>query len=50
MTTAREAFDLYRTGRLAEAAALCERLVVDAPSVEAWHLLGVSRLGLGQAE
>ena len=48
--SAREAFDLYRTGRLAEAAALCERLVVSAPSVEAWHLLGVSRLGLGQAE
>jgi predicted O-linked N-acetylglucosamine transferase (SPINDLY family) len=50
VTTAREAFDLYRAGRLAEAAALCERLVVSAPSVEAWHLLGVSRLGLGQAE
>lgn len=50
MTTAREAFDLYRAGRLAEAAALCERLVVGAPSAEAWHLLGVSRLGLGQAK
>jgi len=50
LTTAREAFDLYKTGRLAQAAALCERLVVDAPGVEAWHLLGVSRLGLGQAE
>lgn len=50
MTTAREAFDLYRAGRLAEAGALCERLVVDAPSVEAWHLLGVARLGLGMAD
>ena len=50
MATAREAFDLYKAGRLAEAAALCERLVVDAPSVEAWHILGVSRLGLEQAE
>lgn len=50
MTSAREAFDLYRAGRLAEAAALCERLVAFGPSVEAWHLLGVSRLGLGQAE
>jgi len=50
VTTAREAFDLYRAGRLAETAALCERLVVSAPSVETWHLLGVSRLGLGQAE
>ena len=47
---AREAYDLYKAGRLAEAVALCERLVVDAPSVEAWHLLGVSRLGLNQAE
>jgi len=50
LATAREAFDLYKAGRLAEAAALCERLVVDAPSVEAWHILGVSRLGLEQAE
>jgi len=50
LTTAREAFDLYRNGRLAEAAALCERLVASAPSVEAWHLLGVSRLGLNQPE
>lgn len=50
MTTAREAFDLYKAGRLAEAAALCERLVASAPNVEAWHLLGVSRLGLGRAE
>ncbi len=50
MATAREAFDLYKAGRLAEAAALCDRLVVEAPSVEAWHILGVSRLGLNQAE
>jgi protein O-GlcNAc transferase len=48
--SAREAYDLYTAGRLVEAAALCERLVVDAPSVEAWHLLGVARLGLGQVE
>ncbi len=50
MASARDAFALYQAGRLAEAAALCERLVVDAPSVEAWHLLGVARLGLGQVE
>ncbi|MET3664193.1 tetratricopeptide repeat protein [Caulobacter sp. 1776] len=50
MSTARDAFALYQAGRMAEAAALCERLVVEAPSVEAWHLLGVSRLGLNQAE
>lgn len=50
MATARQAFDLYRAGRLAEAAELCERLVVEAPSVEAWHILGVSRLGLDQPE
>jgi protein O-GlcNAc transferase len=50
LATAREAFDLYRAGRLADAAALCERLVVDMPTVEAWHLLGVSRLGLGQVD
>lgn len=50
MATAREAFDLYKAGRLAEAVALCERLVVETPSVEAWHILGVSRLGLNQAE
>lgn len=48
--SAREAFDLYKAGRLAEAVALCERLVLVAPSVEAWHILGVSRLGLGRAE
>ncbi|PIC02105.1 tetratricopeptide repeat protein [Caulobacter sp. X] len=49
MATARQAYDLYRAGRLAEAADLCERLITDAPSVEAWHVLGASRLGLGQA-
>ncbi|WP_454761965.1 O-linked N-acetylglucosamine transferase, SPINDLY family protein [Caulobacter segnis] len=48
--SAREAFDLYKAGRLAEAAALCERLVVAAPSVEAWHILGVARLGLERPE
>ena len=47
---ARQAFELYRTGRQAEAASLCERLVVDDPaSVAAWHLLGAARLALGQA-
>ena len=47
--TARQAFDLYQTGRPAEAAALCERLVRDDPgATAAWHLLGVSRLALGQ--
>ncbi len=50
MTSAREAFDLYRAGRTAEAAALCERLVAATPSVEAWHLLGVARLELGAAQ
>lgn len=49
MATAREAFDLYRAGRMAEAAALCERLVVETPSVEAWHILGVARIGLNRA-
>lgn len=49
MATAREAFALYQAGRMAEAAALCERLVVETPSVEAWHLLGVARLALNQA-
>lgn len=49
MTSAREAFDLYRAGRLHDAVALCERLVAEAPSVEAWHLLGVARLELGSA-
>lgn len=48
--SAREAFDLYKAGRLADAVALCERLVLVAPSVEAWHILGVSRLGLGRGE
>jgi predicted O-linked N-acetylglucosamine transferase (SPINDLY family) len=50
LTSAREAFDLYRAGRLPEAAALCERLIAQTPSIEAWHLLGVSRLELGEAE
>ena len=46
--TARQAFDLYQAGRPAEAAALCERLVLDDPTATAaWHLLGVSRLALG---
>ncbi len=46
--TARQAFDLYRSGRAAEAAALCERLVLDDPAeTAAWHVLGVSRLALG---
>jgi len=49
VATARDAYDLYQAGRLAEAVALCERLVADAPSVEAWHILGVSRLGLNDA-
>jgi protein O-GlcNAc transferase len=49
LATPRQAFDLYRAGHLAQAAELCERLIVEAPSVEAWHVLGVSRLGLGQA-
>lgn len=49
MATARDAFNLYQAGRLAEAAALSEQLVASAPSVEAWHLLGVSRLGLNDA-
>ncbi|HWU79655.1 MAG TPA: tetratricopeptide repeat protein, partial [Caulobacter sp.] len=50
MTTAREAFALYQAGRMAEAAALCERLVAESPSVEAWHLLGVARLALSQPQ
>ena len=50
MATARDAYDLYQAGRLAEAVALCERLVAAAPTVEAWHILGVSRLGLNAAE
>jgi predicted O-linked N-acetylglucosamine transferase (SPINDLY family) len=46
--TARQAFDLYRAGRPAEAAALCERLVREDPdAIAAWHVLGVSRLALG---
>jgi predicted O-linked N-acetylglucosamine transferase (SPINDLY family) len=48
--TARQAYDLYRDGRMAEAAALCERVAADDPgSVEAWHLLGAARLALGDA-
>lgn len=50
MATARDAYALYQAGKLAEAVALCERLVVEAPSVEAWHILGVSRLGLNDAD
>jgi protein O-GlcNAc transferase len=47
--TARQAYDLYRAGRMAEAAALCERVVADDPaSVEAWHVLGAARLTLGE--
>ncbi len=49
MTSARAAFDLYRAGRLHEAVALCERLVAETPTVEAWHLLGVARLELDSA-
>jgi protein O-GlcNAc transferase len=46
---ARQAFDLYKAGRMAETAALCERLVArDSASVAAWHLLGASRLALRQ--
>ncbi len=50
MATARQAFDLYRAGQLAQAAALCEQLIAEASTVEAWHILGVSRLGLNQPE
>jgi predicted O-linked N-acetylglucosamine transferase (SPINDLY family) len=49
LTSARAAFDLYRAGRLHEAVALCERLVAETPTVEAWHLLGVARLELDSA-
>lgn len=46
--TARHAYDLFRAGRSAEAAELCEQLVVAQPaSIEAWHLLGAARLSLG---
>ena len=49
--TARQAFDLFRAGRLAEAAAVCERVIGDNPtSIEAWHLLGAARLSLGQTQ
>jgi len=48
--TARQAYDLFRAGRTAQAAALCERVVADDPgSVEAWHVLGAARLALGEA-
>jgi len=47
--SARQALELYQAGRMAEAAALCERLVVDNPgAAPAWHLLGVARLSLGR--
>ncbi|MDI1366021.1 MAG: tetratricopeptide repeat protein, partial [bacterium] len=49
--TARHAYDLFRAGRAAEAAELCQGLVRDQPtSIEAWHLLGAARLSLGQTE
>lgn len=48
---ARQAFDFFRAGRLAEAIALCEQLVSSDPtSIEAWHLLGAARLSLGETE
>jgi len=48
--TARQAYDLFRAGRMVDAAALCERVVADDPaSVEAWHVLGAARLALGEA-
>lgn len=47
--SARQALELYRAGRMAEAAALCERLVADDPgAAAAWHLLGAARLSLGR--
>jgi predicted O-linked N-acetylglucosamine transferase (SPINDLY family) len=47
--TARQAYDLFRAGRSAEAAALCERVVEGDPgSIEAWHILGAARLDLGE--
>lgn len=46
--TARQAFDLFRAGKIAEAADLCEQVIADNPtSIEAWHLLGAARLSLG---
>jgi predicted O-linked N-acetylglucosamine transferase (SPINDLY family) len=49
--TARQAFDLHRAGRDAEAAELCERLTaVDPLSIAAWHMLGVTRLALGRPQ
>lgn len=48
--TARQAYDLFRAGRMVDAAALCERVVADDPSsIEAWHVLGAARLALGEA-
>lgn len=48
--TARQAYDLFRAGRTAQAATLCEQVVADDPSsVEAWHVLGAARLSLGEA-
>ncbi|CAN5467127.1 hypothetical protein BH10PSE4_BH10PSE4_23080 [soil metagenome] len=47
---ARQAFAFYKTGRAAEAASLCERLVAEDPaSVAAWHVLGASLLALERA-
>jgi predicted O-linked N-acetylglucosamine transferase (SPINDLY family) len=49
LVTARQAFDLFRAGRVAEAAALCEQVIhADPTSIEAWHLLGAARLSLDQ--
>jgi Flp pilus assembly protein TadD len=51
LVTARQAFDLFRAGRMAEAAALCEQVIdADPTSIEAWHLLGAARLSLGQTQ
>jgi predicted O-linked N-acetylglucosamine transferase (SPINDLY family) len=51
LVTARQAFDLFRAGRVAEAAALCEQVIhADPTSIEAWHLLGAARLSLGQTQ
>ncbi len=49
--SARQAFDLFRAGRTAEAAALCEQVIASNPtSTEAWHLMGAARLSLGQTQ
>jgi predicted O-linked N-acetylglucosamine transferase (SPINDLY family) len=51
LVTARQAFDLFRAGKIAEAAALCEQVIhADPTSIEAWHLLGAARLSLGQTQ